>query len=218
MRSLDKAWKAHPLGEGNGEPEGYPAPHRIETFGGPVEVAWEERDSVSLQCALAYFIEFRKESGLWSNFAQECPLRYRSPNAPRKEEKRGTILLSVLSGHLRYAHITAMRSDGRLPQWLGIKKPRSEDSVRRAFEKQDEGELTLWTGRQMNETFDALLDTVWVLDLDATVKTLYGKQEEAKAGYNPLRKGRPSHVYHAMALAKSADGAERGCAGRQPNG
>jgi hypothetical protein len=34
MRSLDKAWKAHPLGEGKSGPEGYPAPHRIETFGG----------------------------------------------------------------------------------------------------------------------------------------------------------------------------------------
>ncbi len=203
MRSLDKAWKVHPLGEGKSEPEGYPAPHRIETFGGPVEVEWEERDSVSLHGAVAYFIEFLKESGLWKNFVEECPLRYNSPNAPSKEEILGTILLSVLSGHRRYAHITAMRSDGLLPQWLGIGKLRSEDSVRRAFEKQDEAELTLWMDRQMNATFEALLDTDWVLDLDATVKTLYGKQEEAKVGFNPFKKGRPSHVYHAMVLTRA---------------
>jgi hypothetical protein len=203
MRSLDKAWKVHPLGDGASEPEGYPAPHRIETFGGAMEVEWEERDSVSLHGPLAYFIEFLKESGLWKSFVDECPLRYSSPNAPSKEEILGTILLSVLSGHRRYAHITGMRSDGLLPQWLGIAKLRSEDSVRRAFEKQDEAELTLWMDRQMNATFDALLDTVWVLDLDATVKTLYGKQEEAKVGYNPFQKGRPSHVYHAMVLTKA---------------
>ncbi len=89
------------MGEGKGEPEGYPAPHRIETFGGAVEVEWEERDSVSLQGSVAYFIEFLKESELRSNFVEECPLRYGSPNAPSKEEILGTILLSVLSGHRR---------------------------------------------------------------------------------------------------------------------
>ncbi|MFN9300248.1 MAG: transposase [Acidobacteriota bacterium] len=52
----------------------------------------------------------------------------------------------------------------------------------------------------MNETFASLLDQQWVLDLDATVKTLYGRQEEARVGYNPMKPGRPSHVYHAMVL------------------
>jgi hypothetical protein len=37
----------------------------------------------------------------------------------------------------------------------------------------------------MNETYAALLDEQWVLDVDATVKTLYGRQEEARVGYNP---------------------------------
>jgi hypothetical protein len=83
---------------------------------------------------------------------------------------------------------------------LGIGKLRSEDSVRRAFEKQNEEALTLWMDRQMNETYAALLDQQWVLDLDATVKTLYGRQEEARVGYNPMKPGRPSHVYHAMVL------------------
>ncbi len=203
MRSLDKAWKARPLGEGKEEAEGYPGPHRIETFGGPVEVEWEEQDSVSLHGPLAYFIEFLKESGLWKSFVEECPLTYNSPDAPSKEEILRTILLSVLSGHRRYAHITAMRSDGLLPQWLGIGKLRSEDSVRRAFEKQDEAALTPWMDRQMSATFDALLDTVWVLDVDATVKTLYGRQEEARVGYNPFKPGRPSHVDHAMVLSRA---------------
>ena len=67
----------------------------------------------------------------------------------------------------------------------------SEDSVRRAFEKQDEEALTLWMDRQMNETYSVLLDQEWILDLDATVKTLYGKQEEARVGYNPMKPGRP---------------------------
>jgi len=203
MRSLDKAWKAHPLGGGKEAPTGYPAPHRVETFGGTVEVEWEEQEAVSLHGPLAYFIEFLKVSGLWQNFVEACPLTYSSPNAPSKEEILGTILFSVLSGQRRYAHITALRNDMLLPQWLGIGKLRSEDSVRRAFEKQDEAALTLWIDRQMSATFDGLLDTVWVLDVDSTVKTLYGKQEEAKVGYNPFKQGRPSHVYHAMVLTQA---------------
>jgi len=38
--------------------------------------------------------------------------------------------------------------------------------------------------RQIIETYAALLDQKRILDLDATVKTLYGRQEEARVGYN----------------------------------
>jgi len=126
------------------------------------------------------------------------PLSYTSPNAPTKNEILGTILFSVLNGHRRYAHITGLRGDDVLAELLGIGQFRSEDSVRRAFEKQDEESLTLWLDQSMNETYEALVEQEWILDVDATVKTLYGRQEEAKVGYNPVKPGRPSHVYHAM--------------------
>jgi hypothetical protein len=45
----------------------------------------------------------------------------------------GTILLSVLAGHWRYAHISALRGDGVNPGLLGRTKVASEDSVRRGF-------------------------------------------------------------------------------------
>ena len=190
----------HPEGEVKTAPESYPAPQRLETFGGVVEVRWEEDPGVSMHGGLAYFVEFLKVSGIWEKFVKECPLEYSSPNAPDKSEILGTILFSVLSGHRRYAHITGIRGDVVLPELLDIKQFRSEDSVRRAFEKQDEEKLTLWMDGQMSETYAALLDQAWILDLDATVKTLYGRQEEARVGYNPMKPGRPSHVYHAMVM------------------
>ncbi len=143
-------------------------------------------------------MEFLKVSGVWERFVEECPLHYTLRNAPTKNEILGTILFSVLSGHRRYAHITAIRGNDVLPQMLGIGRFRSEDSVRRAFEKQDEEALTVWMDRHVNETYAALLDQEWILDLDATVKTLYGHQEEARVGYNPMKPGSPSHVYQAM--------------------
>ncbi len=150
---------------------------------------------------LVYFVEFLKVSGLWERFVEECPLEYVSPNAPSKSEILGTILFSDLSGHRRCAHITGIRNDAILPKLLGIERFRSEDSIRRAFEKQDGEALTLWMDRQLDITVSALLRQDWILDLDATVKTLYGRQEEARVGYNPMKPGRPSHAYHAMVLS-----------------
>ena len=190
--------EAHPTGERQTEAESYPAPHRVETFGGSVQVSWSEESEVSLFGPLIYFVEFLRASGLWSRYVERCPLAYTSPNAPSKEEILGTLLFSVLSGHRRYAHITGMRGDRTMAECLGIGQFRSEDSVRRAFEHVDEQELTLWMDLSVNECYEALLEPAWILDLDSTVKTLYGKQEEARVGYNPIKPGRPSHVYHAM--------------------
>ena len=38
---------------------------------------------------------------------------FTSPNAPKKRDLLGTALLSVLAGHRRYAHITALRKTPR---------------------------------------------------------------------------------------------------------
>ena len=184
----------HRLGEQTGEAVDYPGPHRVETLGGPMQVSWEEDPGISPHGMLTYFVEFLHLSGIWAEFVEQCPLRYSSPNAPAKAEILGTILCSVLSGHRRYAHITGMRGDSVLPKLLGIACLRSEDSIRRAFAQQDEEALTLWMDRQTNKTFAALLEQEWVLDVDATVKTLYGRQEEARVGYNPMKPGRPWHV------------------------
>lgn len=191
----------HPAGEGRGDELAYPAPHRVETMGGPMQVSWEEDPGITPHGMLTYFFEFLHVSGLWEEFVEQCPLRYTSPNAPSKAEILGTILCGVLSGHRRYAHISGMRGDPVLPQLLGIERLRSEDSIRRAFANQEEAALTLWMDQQTDKSFAALLEQEWVLDLDATVKTLYGRQEEARVGYNPRKPGRPSHIYQVMVLA-----------------
>jgi hypothetical protein len=180
-----------------------PGEHRVDTPGGAVHVRWEADSEVTAHGSLTYFLEFLKTSRLWENWVRDCPLTYSSPNAPKKEEILGTILLSVLSGHKRYAHITSMRQDRVLPELLGIECLRSEDSVRRAFARVDEGAATLWMDVHLDKTFAALLRMPWILDIDATVKPLYGHQEEAKLGYNPAKPGRPSHVYQAFLFSSA---------------
>ena len=93
---------------------------------------------------LPFFIDFLKTSGLFDAFVADCPLRYVSPNAPKKREVFGTAMLSMLSGHTRYAHITSLRCDPVLPELLGMKKIVSEDAVRRAFKAIDETKAAAW--------------------------------------------------------------------------
>jgi hypothetical protein len=78
---------------------------------------------------LPFFIDFLKAAGLCDAFVADCPLRYTSPNAPKKRDVLGTTMLSMLSGHKRYAHIAGLRCDSVLPELLGMNKIISEDVV-----------------------------------------------------------------------------------------
>jgi len=95
-------------------------------------------------------------------------LQYRSPNAPRKEDILGTLLLAVWAGHKRYAHVTTVRSDSVLPERLGMPCVRSEDSVRRAFPQgEDDQPYTDWTRKHLAASYEPLLSEPWILDMDA---------------------------------------------------
>jgi hypothetical protein len=75
---------------------------------------------------LPFFIEYLKQGGLFDGWVADCPLSLTSPNAPRQRDLLGTVLLSVLAGHRRYAHITALRCDRVNPPLLGMRKVLSE--------------------------------------------------------------------------------------------
>jgi hypothetical protein len=173
----------------------------LETFGGRVRVQWDRQTAVTPLGQLAFFIEFLKTAELYEPWVQECPLAYRSPNAPAKADVLGTLLLSVLAGQRRYAHITAIRADGVNPQLLGMSRVLSEDSARRAFARAESGDCARWLQNHLRICYGPLLHEPWILDVDTTVKPLYGHQEAAVVGFNPLKPGRPSHTYHTYFVA-----------------
>ena len=125
-----------------------------------------------------------------------------SPNAPAKRDVLGTVRLSVLAGHWRYAHITALRADAVNAPLLGMTKVVREDAVRRALGKIDETAGIAGLREQLEYCVRPLLGEAWILDVDTTVKPLYGHQQAAKVGYNPAKRGRPSHVYHSYLMAE----------------
>lgn len=113
----------------------------------------------------------------------------------------GTVLLSVLCGHWRYAHINGVRGDGVNPGLLGLDGTVSEDVVRLAMGRMDEKAGLSWLSSQTLGCIAPALSLPWILDIDVTVKPLYGRQEGAALGYNPHKPGRPSHVYHSYFVA-----------------
>jgi hypothetical protein len=193
---------AHPIGEpASTAMESAETDGSVDTFAGKIQVKWTPGAAVSGLGQMPFFIEFLKTSEQFDKWVEECPLQYKSPNAPRKRDVLGTILLSVLSGHWRYAHISAIRSDGVNPELLGMTKVASEDSVRRALLAMEEAESELWLRRHLKASYEPLLEEPWAMDIDTTVKPLYGHQEDAQVGYNPTKPGRPSHAYHSYFIA-----------------
>ena len=174
----------------------------VQTPNGAVVVSWEPGTAVSVHGLAVFFIEFLHVSGLWAALRDRCPLQRTSPNAPDVSSVVGSLLLAVLSGGNRYRHIDALRGDTVLPELLGMEKIVSADSMRRAvvdLAADESGQA--WVSDLLLET---LLPVVrqgpWILDLDSTVVTVYGKQAGSAVGYNPTKKGRPSYSYHAFII------------------
>jgi hypothetical protein len=188
---------AHPPGE---QPLVEPAvagPIPVDTYAGRIDVEWDPDAAVTPLGQMPFFIEFLKQADLFDGWVAGCPLHYTSPNAPSKRDVLGTTLLSILSGHRRYAHITTLRADAVNPPLLGMTRVLSEDAVRRGLEKIDPEEGAAWLQENLEYAVRPLLREPWILDVDTTVKPLYGHQEGAVAGYNPGKPGRPSHSYHS---------------------
>jgi hypothetical protein len=160
-------------------------------------VEWDNSATVTPLGQLPFFIEYLKQGGLFDGFVADCPLHYTSPNAPDKRDVLGTVLLSVLAGHWRYAHMTALRCDPVNPPLLGMAQVVSEDAVRRALDKIEERAGMAWLQGHLDYVTRPLLSEPWILDVDTTVKPLYGHQEGAVVSYNPHKRGRPSHSFTA---------------------
>ena len=173
----------------------------VDSFDGKIHIEWEPEASVTPMGQLAFFIQFLKTGHRFKPWVNDCPLTYKSPNAPQKVDLLGSLMLSILSGHKRYAHIGTIIGDTVNSRLLGMKKIVSDDSARRGLKKIDEQEGVEWMQKHLHLCFDPLLTIPWILDADVTIKTIYGSQEGALNGYNPHKKGRPSHTYHSYMMA-----------------
>ena len=101
----------------------------VAKVGGRIQVRWNDEAAVTPFGQMAFFIEFLNLTGLLQDRIDDRPLAYLSPNAPTERDLLGTWLLSILAGHRRYAHVTAIRGDGVNPDLLGMAKVVREDAL-----------------------------------------------------------------------------------------
>lgn len=164
---------------------------------------WDEDAPVTLHGYMPFFAEYLQAGGLFERLVANCPIRFKSNNAPKVSDVVGTMMVSILSGHTRYSHAQSLYGDTVVPRLLGIDKMVSHDSLRRAFINVDAKDAEDWLRAELLRCQEPLLSEKYVLDLDPTVKPLYGGQEGAEVGYNPKKPGRPSHCLHTYCVAKS---------------
>jgi hypothetical protein len=169
-----------------------------DTMGGRMHVRWDETAQATPHGQVVFFAEFLATAGVFDRWVEACPLHYSSPNASRARDVLGTLMLGILAGSKRYAHIAGIRGDAVAAQALGLNGLVSEDSVRRALKAMEFAASEPWMRTALMDSVRDALDRPWVLDMDTTIKPLYGRQEGAEVGYNPHKPGRPSHALHTF--------------------
>lgn len=172
----------HPLGE---RPMGFPAPCG-KVF---VEPSEEAMTPFGGFVPLAAFLE---HSGIIDKLAASCPLKRTSPNASAPRDVIVSLALTAFCDGSRFVHVQRLRHDPALPGLFGMGKVVSDDTIRRFLGSVPRERQAQWVEAAARPIWKAL-PRGFVLDWDSTVVTRLGKQEEAEVGYNPAKRGRPSH-------------------------
>ena len=149
----------------------------VPAFGGRLEVDWSPGERVTSVGGLVYFATFLKETGLFDRLCEDFPISYTSNNSSSKRDIVGTAVLAILLGKTRYVHIEAIRHDEAARELLGLGEIVSDATVRRAFRRANERKLDAWLSRHEREVYETLLVHRYVIDIDNTVKPIYGHQE-----------------------------------------
>lgn len=175
---------------------------KIETLGGEYTLKWDDETPMSVNAHAALLSQFAKAGGFFERLVETCPMKLTSNNAPGVRDLIATIMVSMINGATRFRHVDRLHGDAATAELFGIKRFMSCDSVRRNFASIPEGKALPWAWRENLRLLQDVVAEDYVLDLDPTVKPLYGRQEGAELGHNPQKPGRPSHCYHTLCIAK----------------
>jgi hypothetical protein len=176
-------------------------PWPLDTPGGRFYAEWDSDAPVTREGQLIFFFQFLAVGARWEELMRDCPLSYTGNRGSGAHNVMGTVMLSILCGHWRYVHINSVRGDQINPTLLGMNATVSEDAVRAAMKRIDEEAGLAWLGQHLRQSIGPALGLAWILDIDTTIKTLYGHQQGAQIGYNAHKPGRPSPVYHSYFVA-----------------
>jgi len=120
---------------------------------------------------------------------------------PRRGSNRGyqtstiieSFITSIWCGANRFLHTEVTRHDAALGQIFDWKNTPGQDVYKRFFSKFTHAKNLRVSEYFYSWIFDNFKFDNFTVDVDSSVMTRFGTQEGAKKGYNPIKKGRPSH-------------------------
>ena len=130
---------------------------------------------------------------------KEIPINEKSNNAKGVYEKVLSTFLTILCGGERFSHLSWWgHGVDAIKECFDVKWiPKASSSLTRFWGKINTQNLSEKVSKSARELAVAII--MWhnikedTLNLDSSVLTRYGNQEGAKIGYNPKKRGRPSH-------------------------
>ena len=104
-----------------------------------------------------------------------------------------SFITSIWCGANRFLHTEVTRHDTALGKIFDWKNTPGQDTYKRFFSKFTQAKNHHVSQYFYAWIFDNFKFDNFTLDIDSSVMTRYGVQEGAKKGYNPTKRGRPSH-------------------------
>jgi len=125
----------------------------------------------------------------------------KNTDLPQSGSNRGYKTSTILEGFItsiwcganRFLHTEVTRHDTALGKMFNWKNTPGQDTYKRFFGKFTQAKNHGVSQYFFSWIFDNFKFDNFTLDIDSSVITRYGTKEGAKKGYNPTKKGRPSH-------------------------
>jgi len=150
-------------------------------------------DNVSAWGGFSVMKRFNDKLGL-KQILNTLPIpKSTSNNRYETDEIIESFLLSVWLGCYKFSHTHVLRLDDTLKQIFEWKQIPSDTTYKRFFQKFNQGINNDVFPALQQWFFNQLVFDNYALDLDSTAITRYGNQEGNNIGYNPTKRGRPSH-------------------------
>jgi Transposase DDE domain group 1 len=164
---------------------------KLTTLGGVVTVERTE-EALTPYGGLAAWSAFLGRLGTIERLAERYPVERTSPNAAPVREVLHSFVLAALVEGRRFSHVGWVREDPGVAAVLGLERVRGEDALPRLVGRLSAAQARAWLRTAEVELYRGLPER-FIGDWDSTVNTRYGHQEGAETGYNPFKRGRPSH-------------------------
>ena len=104
-----------------------------------------------------------------------------------------SFMVGAYVGAERLSHVELLRHDDTVKEIFGWRQTPTASTLSRFFAKCEDATVTALRKDLPKKFFDQMSMPISTLDIDSTVITRYGEQEGAERGYNPTKRGRPSH-------------------------